>query len=230
MLDRLFFASFMLTNLISLPVLFLWSLIGKNVGAYRGLWCRFQIFIGGIKYEYFGKPHKDARMYVMNHRSWLDILLAEAIISKELKGTNPCWIAKKELMKNLAVRAFMDLYHMIAVDRENKAGLVKLLKDVAKPIQNNRPIMIFPEGTRNKNPGLAAFKSGAKIIAERNSLLVQPIVYLYTDYALDTKNAKARRDKKVQVYFLDPINTTDKNWYETLQTKMQEAYNSHQTN
>ncbi len=63
----------------------------------------------------------------------------------------------------------LKLPEMISVDRENKSGLVKLLKD-AKRVKESKPhsvMAIFPEGTRNPNQKLRKFKSGTKLLAEK---------------------------------------------------------------
>ncbi len=228
MLDRLRFFFFLFLNIFTLPTLFLWSLVGKRVGYYRSLWCRIQVFLSGIRFEYKGLPAPDATMYVLNHRSWIDIILTEAIITKLKHNLNPCWVAKKELMHNVFVRIFMDLYRMINVDRGGKSALIKLIKDAQKPIEDKRPIMIFPEGTRNKGGGIGEFKPGAKILAQKYGLKIQPVVYVNSDYVFDTRQMKIRRGKKIKVIFMPPVDTSAPDWFETLHADMLAVYLSEQ--
>lgn len=230
MLDRLRFFWFLATCLFSLPVLFLTSLFVKNGrGRQRNIWCRFQIGISGIKHVCQGEPDERANMYIINHRSWLDIILTEAIITKKIPSLDPCWIAKAELKKNIFVTIFIHLYGMIAVQRQSAKGLVKLLSDVKKPLSLSRPIMIFPEGTRSKTDKIESFKAGAKIIAQKNSCLIQPIVYVNTDHCFDTKNIKIRSNKTIKAIFLPLIDTKKEDWYETLHAQMQEAYETNRS-
>ena len=47
---------------------------------------------------------------------------------------------------------------MISVDRENKAGLIKLLADVKNRLDLGRPIAMFPEGTRSNGTYMESLK------------------------------------------------------------------------
>lgn len=230
MLETIRFFIFVALTFITLPLIYVISLFNRSqVGKFRGIWCRFQLGAVGIKLESIGTPSKDTQLYLMNHRSWLDIFASEAIITqeKELENINPCWIGKTELMKNPVVKPFMKMYKMIAVDRENRKGLVKLLRDVVPPIKEKRPLMIFPEGTRNKGDGLLNFKKGAKIISDKNSLKVQPVVYINTDYCFDTRKVKIRTDRTVKAIFLDPVDISNETWFEELRENMLKTYNKH---
>jgi len=227
MLDRLRFFVFLFSNIFTIPILCVVSLIGKRHGYYRNIWCRVHVFFGGIRFEHFNKPDKNATMYIINHRSWADIFLTESIVTKMYKEVNFCWIAKKELMKNPIIRLLTKLFSMISVDRNGKAALLKLIKDVKKPIEEKRPIMIFPEGTRNKGDGILKFKSGAKILAEKFKLKIQPVVYVNSDYVFDTRSIRIRRDKKIKVIFLPSVDTTSEDWFEKLREDMLKVYNQY---
>ena len=70
---------------------------------------------------------------------------------------------------------------MILIDRDDKRGLASLLKATKQKLSQNRPIVIFPEGTRSKGKErFLPFKPGAKIIAEKFRLKIQPIVLINT--------------------------------------------------
>ncbi len=110
--------------------------------------------IGG-KVERHGKRDNSADLFVLNHQGVIDIIALEADENSNIK-----WIAKKELFELPWLGNLLKLPKMISVDRENRAGLIKLLKD-AKRIKESRPhkiMAIFPEETRNPKQKLRKFK------------------------------------------------------------------------
>lgn len=111
---------------------------------------------------------------------------------------------------------------MISIDRENKAGIVKLLKESKDRLSKGRPIAIFPEGTRTNGKKLLKFKSGAKIIANKLNLRVQPAVLINTKNILDSQKLTCNPGI-VKVIYLEPVQASkDTNWFEETENKMRE--------
>ncbi len=225
MLANIKFFIFLVSALITMPPMYLVSYLIKPWRIpIRGFWCRYQLFLVGIKLKIENMPKLDSGMFIMNHRSWLDILLMEAVISQLGTKQDLCWIGHSNLTNNPFLKALFNLYGNITVERESRAGLVKLLKIVKKPIERKRPIMIFPEGTRNKKEGIGKFKPGAQLIADKFDLKVQPVVLMNTDYFLDTRHFKARGGI-LEVIFLGHVQKSEKNWLETAHKDMLNVYN-----
>jgi len=117
----------------------------------------------------------------------------------------------------------LDAPKMITIDREDKRSLVKLLKEAKDRLTNGRVIAMFPEGTRAKTDKLLKFKPGAKLIAEKLNLSVQPIILTNTRNILDSQNFTVNRGA-VKVIFMDTINPKENdNWYEDLRENMQKT-------
>ena len=172
----------------------------------------------GVKVKVYGKRDKDANLFLMNHQGIMDIVSVEA---SEL--WHPRWVAKKELFDAPWFGLILKKGDMISVDRENKAGLVKLLKDAKETIEKKkRAIIIFPEGTRAKDQKLLPFKAGAKIVANKLGLRVQPAVIVGSKYALNEHN-KTGHSGTIEIHYLDAFNVKDasKDWYEQVREKMQ---------
>lgn len=118
---------------------------------------------------------------------------------------------------------------MILIDREDKNGIVFLLKEAKRQLAQNRVIAIFPEGTRSKGgEKFLPFKPGAKILASKFKLKIQPAVLINTrklynssPMSVDTNTAR--------VVLLDAFTPdyNDDKWYEKLETMMQETYLKH---
>jgi 1-acyl-sn-glycerol-3-phosphate acyltransferase len=172
----------------------------------------------GLELQTKGVLHEDTDMLLINHQSHVDIYLLEAISN----GRNLSWIAKEELLKIPFLGYMLKEFKMILVQRENKAGLIKLLKDVKDRVDNKRVVCIFPEGTRVKTQQLKKFKGGAKMIASKLELKVQPVVVVGSNYMLDSVE-KVHRKVNPKVIFLPQVDLSLSSWYEDAQQAMQEV-------
>ncbi len=188
---------------------------------------RLTLYMMGGKLSQEGIMDSDADIYVMNHQGVVDIVAMEALQNHHLR-----WVAKKELFDTPWFGNLLRHAEMISLDRGNKAGLIKLIKDVRESKEvRHRPVAIFPEGTRTKKQPLLSFKKGTKIIAERLELKVQPIVITGSKWIL---NEHERTGHSGTVYYkflptIDVKNAED-NWYEMLHTQMQKAIDDEYTN
>ena len=199
---------------ILLVVFFMW-LFKKHIHAVRKIWGRSQRFFGFYSLEVVGNFDERANMIIMNHQSMLDIVVLEEIHPKNL-----CWIAKKQIDDLPIIGNIIKLPKMISVERENKHSLVKLVKDAEDRVNNGRVLAIFPEGTRSQTHTLLPFKGGAKIVANKLNLKVQPVVLVGSDI-MDVKNFSFKNGE-IKVFCLDLVDTSDKDWLENTRAKMQE--------
>ena len=186
----------------------------------RKTWAKMQIKLLGITLEIHGEIDPNTQMIAMNHQSILDIVVMESIDCDR----NTAWVAKKEIAELFFYGHILKAPKMIIVDRENKAGLIKLLKDVKDRLAHNRPIAIFPEGTRSDGKRLLKFKTGAKIVAQKCDLKVQPVLMFNTRDVLDSKTLKATPGI-VKVMFLDPLDPKENpDWFSDMEKSMNEVF------
>lgn len=169
-----------------------------------------------------GTPDPEAQMFLINHQSDIDIGVMETITDRDL-----AWVAKKELFKvpffGLVVRLPKD----IALERESKTALVKLIKDCKDRLDHGRVITIFPEGTRTETGKMKPFKAGAKMVADKFSLKVQPVVLIATAQHFSNKR-KIFRGGTITAIYLDSF-VADKNnpeWLNETRDKMQQSYDN----
>jgi len=167
-----------------------------------------------------GKEDPNAQMFLLNHQSDLDIALMETVTSKDL-----AWVAKKELFDIPFFGLALKLPKDIAVERESKTSLIKLLRDSKRVLDNNRTITMFPEGTRSTRGKMLPFKSGAKTVADKYKLLVQPVVMIETSSHYNIKKFYYKPGK-IKVIYLDSFIAykNDKDWLKNLREKMQKVY------
>lgn len=188
-------------------------------------WMKFQMYVLGIKLEIQGKLDESCDMLLMNHQSLLDIIVIEYIHSRNL-----AWVAKKEITDLFFFGHIIKAPRMISIDRENKAGIRHLLKEAKDRLDKGRPIAMFPEGTRSDGTSMLSFRPGAKMIANKYNLKVQPIILFNTRNIVDSKKLRASPGV-VKVVFLDPIQTDKStNWFEETEEKMNEVFNKEYKN
>jgi 1-acyl-sn-glycerol-3-phosphate acyltransferase len=173
-----------------------------------------------------GAPDPDAQMLLINHQSDLDIGVMETSTKYDL-----AWVAKKALFDVPFFGLAMSLPEDIEVERESKTSLVKLLRAAKDRIGKNRVIAMFPEGTRSRTGRMLPFKSGAKIIADKYALKVQPVVLVQTASCYDIKKFHYM-PKDITVVFMDSFvaDKSDKNWLSELRIKMQKVYDDELAN
>ena len=184
------------------------------------VWMTFQMYLLGIKLQTEGKLDESCDMILMNHQSLLDIIVMEYIHSRDL-----AWVAKKEITDLFFFGHIIKAPRMISIDRENKSGIIHLLKEAKDRLDKGRPIAMFPEGTRSDGKEMLSFRPGAKILANRYNLKVQPIVLFNTRNIVDSKKLLATPGI-VKVIYLEPVQA-DKNtdWFEKVEEKMNEVFN-----
>ncbi len=170
-----------------------------------------------------GKIDPEAQMLIANHQSDIDISALECTTNRDL-----VWVAKKELFSvpffGLAIRVSDD----IAVDRGSKAAMVSLVRESKKRLDQGRCIVMFPEGTRSSGPKMRDFKPGAKMVADKYELRVQPVVLINTSRYFDLKN-KSGRTGSITIVYLDSFIASKENekWLSELQTTMQKTYDEY---
>jgi len=167
-----------------------------------------------------GEEDPATQMFLINHQSDLDIGVMETITSKDL-----AWVAKKALFDVPFFGLAMSLPEDIEIERESKTSLVKLLKAAKDRLKKGRTIAIFPEGTRSRGGKMLPFKMGAKVIADKYKLRVQPVVLVETASCYDIKRFYYK-PKTIKVVFLDSFiaSKEDKEWLNNTRKKMQEVY------
>jgi len=164
-------------------------------------------------------PHHNKVLYVINHRSLLDIIVMEHIFSQHNK--NGTWIAKQELFDNPFYGKFFQYSGCISVDLESKKGLLTFFKTIKTVLSkvDDMNIYIFPEGERFKGEGIHTFQSGASKIAKANGLEVVP-VYINDTLEQVFANAPYKETYVVDVHIGEPIGSA------TLESEYNEFFKS----
>lgn len=214
---RALFTIIQMAITISLVIIFMY-IFKNNKKRVRNIWASLQMKLLGITLDIEGSIDPNSQMLIINHQSVLDIVLFEYLDTRDL-----AWISKKEIGDIPWFGQILKLPNMISVERESKKSLIKLLKDVKDRLELNRPIAIFPEGTRTDGKSLRKFKSGAKVIANKYNLKVQPVVVLGTRNILDSQNLK-QNSGTIKVRYLPLVDVTqDQDWFSKVEDDMKKV-------
>ena len=217
---RFYYEAFVITIVtggIMIPLMYLFR---KNSSKILHKYNALIMKLIGAKIETQGRRDNSADMFIINHQGVIDIIAMEASELSDIR-----WVAKRQLFEIPWFGNLVKLPNMVNVDRENRAGLIKLMRD-AKETKESKPhriLAIFPEGTRAKGQELRDFKSGAKILAEKIGLTIQPVIITNSKKLLNQHNFTGEATT-VHIKYLEPfkVDRSNKEWYKNLQITMQQ--------
>ena len=215
-----FYSIFIIFTGLAIKIL-VWKLVPKPYGSKIASCFIHTLMFNPVKT--IGKIDPEAQMLIANHQSDIDISTLECTTTRDL-----AWVAKKELFSvpffGLAIRLSDD----IPVDRGSKAALVSLVRETKKRLDQGRCVVMFPEGTRQSSNTMLTFKPGAKMVADKFELRVQPVVLINTSRYFDLKNKRGQTGQ-ITVVYLDSFiaSKADKEWLSSLQVTMQKTYDEY---
>ncbi len=215
---RFYWGAFVISFIVALFMIPLITIFPSYKGIIMHKLNRIILLLIGGKLEQSGEPDPEADMLVMNHQGIVDIIGMEA-----LQTGHHRWVAKKELFNIVWFGHLLKNGDMISIDRENKQGLIKMIKDVKESIEvKNRKVVIFPEGTRAKDQKILPLRSGTKFIAEKLALKVQPVVITGSKWLLNEHNQTGHSSTVKYIYLptID-VKSADDDWFEKLHEDLQ---------
>lgn len=206
-------------SFFSLLLVIVFMFLFKNkIHLIRKLWSTSMIKLIDINIQEIGSLDKNADILLLNHNSMLDVILLEHLHDKDI-----AWVTNKKLAKIPLFGFIFKLPSLILIDPQNRSSLKLMMSRLKEELRNNRPIGIFPEGTRGVNNEMLKFQNGIKIIAEKLNLKVQPIVLTNTRKRLDVKTMRATSGE-VNIIYLDTIQPIGEDWYEELEKNFKYKY------
>jgi 1-acyl-sn-glycerol-3-phosphate acyltransferase len=112
-------------------------------------------FCAGLDYEVRGTPPKGGVLVASKHMTMWDTLALYILLD------DPAMILKRELLRVPFYGWYLWGAGSIAIDRGGRAGaLRKMSQSARKVIDEGRPVLIFPEGTRKKPDAAPDYKTG----------------------------------------------------------------------
>ena len=189
--------------LIALPTLFLPPMFTLKFGKFLG---HYVIFIVNIflntKVEIKGRENipKNEKYFVASaHQSMFETFALQAVLDY------PVFILKKELLRIPLFGLYLKKIKSIEIVRDTTTkDNLDFFEKVAKIVKNeNRPLLIFPQGTRIKIGERVPFKKGAARIYETLNIPCVPIAL--NSGKVWPKTGIIKCSGKITISFLEPI-------------------------
>lgn len=160
----------------------------------------------GIRLEVHGAEHLDPdhpQIILFNHVNIIDLAVLSAIWGDKFSV-----IYKKEFHKIPLLGRLMRFFGMIPIDRSNRERAMKSMADASKYVrEENKKVLVAPEGTRSRDGKLREFKRGPFHLALETKAPVVPMVMRGLEVVLPSLT-KARTGV-IRVDFLPAIDTSD---------------------
>ena len=170
-----FFLGIIIISLIFLPAFFLPKKIVLIGGRLMGYWTGFclKVFLS-TKIIIKGKENMitDTKFFIAaSHQSMFETFYLQTIFN------SPVFILKKELLLIPIFGWYLKKIGSISIQRSKiTKDNLSFFNDIHKMVKNSeRPIIIFPQGTRVKPDEYQPFKKGAGRIYEELKISCQPI-------------------------------------------------------
>ena len=199
----LFFAGIILISLIFLPAFFLPRKVVLIGGKLMGYWTGFCLrLVLSVKISIKGKENiiKNKKFFIAaSHQSMFETFYLQTIFN------SPVFILKKELLIIPIFGWYLKKIGSISIKR-NKITKDNLgfFNDISQIInKSNRPLIIFPQGTRVPPSERPSFKKGASRIYEELNITCQPVA-INSGYVWPKKGSK-NSNKTITISILKPI-------------------------
>ena len=201
----LFFSGIIFISLIFLPAFFLPRKIVLFGGKLMGYWSSFCLkIVLSVKISVKGKENivNNEKFFIAaSHQSMFETFYLQTIFN------SPIFILKKELLLVPIFGWYLKKIGSISIKR-NKVTKDNLgfFKDISQIINNsNRPLIIFPQGTRVSPNERPPFKKGASRIYKELNIACQPVA-INSGYIWPKKGLK-KSNKTITISILKPISS-----------------------
>ena len=199
----LFFTGIIFISLIFLPAFFLPRKIVLIGGKLMGYWTGFCLrLVLSVKISIKGEENiiNNKKFFIAaSHQSMFETFYLQTIFN------SPVFILKKELLIIPIFGWYLKKIGSISIKR-NKITKDNLgfFNDISQIInKSNRPLIIFPQGTRVPPSERPSFKKGASRIYEELNITCQPIS-INSGYVWPKKGSK-NSNKTITISILKPI-------------------------
>lgn len=162
----------------------------------------YQMFFRGEVAGQENLPRKGAFLIASNHASHLDPPAVGSQLPMQM-----AFFARKTLWKPGFASWWLDGVGTIPVDRDGGAD-VTAIKRVLQALKQEKPVILFPEGTRSPDGNLQPPKPGVGLIACRTQVPVVP-TRVFGSFNAFGRGGKLRLATPVTIVFGKPLLATD---------------------
>ena len=199
----LFFSGIIFISIIFLPSLFLPKQIVLVGGKLMGYWSSFCLkLVLSVKISIKGKENiisSEKFFIAASHQSMFETFYLQTIFN------SPVFILKKELLLIPIFGWYLKKIGSISIKRnkvtKDNLGFFDNISEITD--KSNRPLIIFPQGTRVLPEERPPFKKGASKIYEQLNVICQPVA-INSGYVWPKKGEK-KSNRTITISILKPI-------------------------
>jgi acyl carrier protein len=147
-----------------LPVKDCWA-VGNAIARWFLRLCGIPVVVRG------GFPERGPVVVACNHTSYLDALVLLSLL--EYRGYS--FVAKREFLGNWVMRTLLAGFGTQFIERVDVAKSAEQAGELAEAAKRGASLVVFPEGTMRRAPGLMAFRTGAFQVAAQAGIPVVPV-------------------------------------------------------
>ena len=198
-----FYAGIVIVFLIAMPALFLPTKITLLFGKFLGHYVIFilKIFLNtNVEFKGIENIPKNEKYFVASaHQSMFETFALQSVLDY------PVFILKKELLRIPLFGLYLKKIKSIEITRDTTTKEnIGFFERVAKIIRSdNRPLLIFPQGTRVKIDERIPFKKGVGRIYEILNIACVPLAL--NSGKVWPKEGIVKYPGKITISFLEPI-------------------------
>ena len=170
---------------------------------------RFWLHLAGICVTASGLPTLPAdrpSLLSPNHSSSLDSFVLAAVLPPRF-----VFLAKKELDRNAFVSIFLRRLGTLFTEREDAGQGVRDAAAAVEAVRAGQGLVIYPEGTFRRAPGLRPFKIGAFLVAAQAGAPLLPVAMRGTRSIL-RDGQKIIRPGQVSISIGTPLVSEGNDW------------------
>ena len=132
-------------------------------------------YVGGIDFKIENSQYLKTQgrvIFASRHESMWETIALISFFSR------PVFVMKKELRDIPLFGQLSDKVHSIYVDREHGLkALIEVSRQISSALDDNRQVIIFPEGTRMPSGEFVPLKRGISLFYKKNNCKVIPIMH-----------------------------------------------------
>ena len=207
-----FFLGIIIISIIYLPSLFMKEKVVISGGKLMGYWCALclKLFLS-TDIKILGEENiivQKKFFIACSHQSIFETFFLQTIFN------GPVFILKKELIKIPIFGNYLKKIGAISIERnkttKENLGFTEKIYKISN--DTDRPVLIFPQGTRTKPGEFVQFKKGVGRIYNELNIKCQPIA-INSGYTWPKKGPK-KKNLNLTISILKPIESgLDKNFF-----------------
>lgn len=138
-------------------------------------WAAKLLRLIGIELRVRGRPQAGASLLVLNHVSWLDIMVVHAALPQAR------FVSKADVKAWPLAGRLADAAGTLYLERERKRDALRVVHLMADALRAGGSVAIFPEGTTSTGHGLLPFHANLLQAAIATATPVQPAALRFAD-------------------------------------------------